>query len=142
MIPMSLLLHFLGLSLAYLLSLGHFYYFADLWTIIPTILAQWSLLCCSLPLSLLYCWVSSTIETFCQKMGINTHYSSMTQEVMPKDLAYPITHSSFSLRFSPSPHANPELPIAYLSVLSFSHTTRGLFQPRLIQSYNIYYFFM
>ena len=71
-------------------------------------------------------------------MGINTHYSSMTQEVMPKDLAYPITHSLFSLRISLPPPANPELPIAYLLVLSSGHPTKGLFQPRLIQSYNLF----
>nr|POE95264.1 hypothetical protein CFP56_05626 [Quercus suber] len=49
----------------------------------------------------------------------------MTQEVMPKDLAYPITHSPFSLQISLPPPANPELPIAYLSILSFSQLTGG-----------------
>ena len=56
---------FFGASLAHLLSLGLLYYFVGLWTIIPAILAQWSLLCCFLSLPFSYCWVFSTIGPFC-----------------------------------------------------------------------------
>ena len=62
---------FFGASLAHLLSLGPHYYFVSLWNIIPAILAQWSLFCRFLFLLFSYCWASSAIGSFCQKMGIN-----------------------------------------------------------------------
>ena len=63
---MGLLLHSLTF-LARLLSLGPLYYFVGLWTIIPTILTQWSLLYYFLSPPFSYYWVSSAIRPFCQK---------------------------------------------------------------------------
>ena len=85
----NLLIHFVGfptcLHLFYLLLFPWVYYFHSLgfldpfassWqliifvcllTIIPSILAYWSLLYYFLSLSISYCWVFSTIGPFCQK---------------------------------------------------------------------------
>ena len=79
--PFLLSFYFLRFSWAYYFILQGFldpfafsratYYFVGLWIIIPAILAQWSLLCCFLSPPFSYCWASSTIGPFCQKMGIN-----------------------------------------------------------------------
>ena len=50
----------------------------------------------------------------------------MTPEVIPSDLANPVTQSPFSLRISPPPPAIPGLPTTDQSVFSFSHPTGGL----------------
>ena len=80
---MGLLLHLLGLLWPRLLFLGPHYYFVGLWTIIPSILAQWSLLCCFLSLSLSYCWASSTIGSFCQKWASTVSYAYVYKMDIP-----------------------------------------------------------
>ena len=62
----------LGASSTHLLSLRPIIILVSLLTIIPIILAQWSLFYYSFFLSFSYCWVSSTIGPFLSKMGINT----------------------------------------------------------------------
>ena len=65
---MNLLIPFFGLPrpIFYFL-LGHLLSFVGLLTIIPAILAQWSLFYHSLSPSFSYCWASSAIRHFCQK---------------------------------------------------------------------------
>ena len=50
----------------------------------------------------------------------------MTPEVIPSDLANPITQSPFSLQISPPPLAIPRLPTLDPSVFSFNHPIGGL----------------
>ena len=81
--PFLLSFYFLRFSRAYYFILWHFldpfvffgatYYFVGLWTIVPAILAQWSLHCCFLSPQFSYYWAFFAIGPFCQKMGINTY---------------------------------------------------------------------
>ena len=70
----GLITSFFGAFLVRLLSLWLFYYFVGLWTIIPAILAQWSLLCYFLSLPFPYCWGFSAIGPFCQKWASTIFY--------------------------------------------------------------------
>ena len=58
---------FLGFPRPICFLLGHLLSFVGLLTIIPAILAQWSLFYHSLSPSFSYCWASSAIGPFCQK---------------------------------------------------------------------------
>ena len=66
-ILMGLLLHHLGLPWPVCSLWEPLYYFVGLWTIIPAILAQWSLLYLFLSPPFSYCWASFTIKPVCQK---------------------------------------------------------------------------